>query len=323
MTQEVWGTFSVRDHCAPNAFVADVLIYDRLVLPVPADDRERARWRRPNANDPRETWDPDRLQALIEILGSQRRPRRDDAKLVWEVDWDRDKWIYERSRLEAAGVVSDDAFWTTRRIIAMDDAVPGVVEAVAAYPSAAACVQDRELQQVNVSPNPPGTIGAVIARPLLLPDPGKETKLHPLRQAIELALDDDFRAARGAYYDWVREFFAPLQGRDGTRPVDAASLELAREKLNDLLAKERAVVKKHGSAKRWRRVTEAFTIIGLGAAGVGAVLAGGNPPGLVEASAGILGWVTGRLAPPPSDRPPLTGASMFATSERRLDWLKQ
>jgi hypothetical protein len=59
------------------------------------------------------------------------------------------------------------------------------------------------------------------------------------------------------------------------QPVDAASLELARENLNDLLAKERAVVKKHRTAKRWRMVTEAFTIIGLGTGEVGAVLAGG------------------------------------------------
>jgi hypothetical protein len=146
------GHISVKDHCAPSAFVADVLIYDRLVLPVPADDSECSRWRHPNPGDSEETWDPDRLQALIEILGSQRRPSRDGAKLVWEVDWDQDKWTYEQSRLEAADVVSEDAFWTTRRILSMDEAVPAVVEAVAAYPSAAECVDLLEERDGVVDP---------------------------------------------------------------------------------------------------------------------------------------------------------------------------
>jgi hypothetical protein len=42
MTIELWGTFSVRDHLVSRAFVADVLLYDQLVIPtMPENDDER------------------------------------------------------------------------------------------------------------------------------------------------------------------------------------------------------------------------------------------------------------------------------------------
>lgn len=44
MPRELWGTFSVADHLRERAFVAEILLYDRLVIPVPPDDEERGRW---------------------------------------------------------------------------------------------------------------------------------------------------------------------------------------------------------------------------------------------------------------------------------------
>jgi hypothetical protein len=42
---ETWGTFSVTDHLGRRAFVADVILYDRLVIPVPdAEERRLAGW---------------------------------------------------------------------------------------------------------------------------------------------------------------------------------------------------------------------------------------------------------------------------------------
>ncbi len=41
----LWGTFSVVDHLRRRPFVADVLLYDRLVVPVPDGDEEVKRWR--------------------------------------------------------------------------------------------------------------------------------------------------------------------------------------------------------------------------------------------------------------------------------------
>ena len=61
MSKQVWGTFSVKDHCDPNAFVAEVMLYDRLVIPVPPDAEERERWEKSG-------WQPDRLVLQREIV---------------------------------------------------------------------------------------------------------------------------------------------------------------------------------------------------------------------------------------------------------------
>jgi hypothetical protein len=70
VSREVWGTFSVKDHCKQRAFVAEVLLYDRLVIPYPPNEQERARWAS-------QGWDPQKLDGVLKIL--------DDR-------WDRDNW---------------------------------------------------------------------------------------------------------------------------------------------------------------------------------------------------------------------------------------
>ncbi len=72
MSKQVWGTFSVKDHCDPSAFVAEVMLYDRLVIPRPPDERERSRWSEVG-------WHPDRLDVLLQILGER----------AYVVDWNR------------------------------------------------------------------------------------------------------------------------------------------------------------------------------------------------------------------------------------------
>ena len=37
MSRETWATFSVKDHCSEYAFVREVMLYDRLVIPIPPD----------------------------------------------------------------------------------------------------------------------------------------------------------------------------------------------------------------------------------------------------------------------------------------------
>jgi hypothetical protein len=62
MSREVWGTFSVRDHLVEHAFVADVLLYDRLLIPT-----------KPEKEDPNEwpaTWDLARLNRVLGVLGN-------------------------------------------------------------------------------------------------------------------------------------------------------------------------------------------------------------------------------------------------------------
>lgn len=67
---ETWGAYSVRDHTFEHPFAADVMLYDRLVVPVPpaAGSPEHAlEWERWS----REGWQPDLQERLLEILGER------------------------------------------------------------------------------------------------------------------------------------------------------------------------------------------------------------------------------------------------------------
>ena len=68
---EVWATYSVKDHCEPRAFIADVMLYDRLVLPVPSNEEVEGKpeWVRWEEAD----WQPYQQQKLIKMLAACRR----------------------------------------------------------------------------------------------------------------------------------------------------------------------------------------------------------------------------------------------------------
>jgi hypothetical protein len=59
--REVWGAFAVNDHLRKRAFVADVLLYDRLLVPVPFTAKARAEWRDNG-------WAPDALDRRLDVI---------------------------------------------------------------------------------------------------------------------------------------------------------------------------------------------------------------------------------------------------------------
>ena len=80
MPFETWGTFSVTDHLGPRAFVADVILYDRLVIPVP-DAQERERWSDLGRQ-------PDILERKLAILNEPaRRSGCPERSLVQPLAW--------------------------------------------------------------------------------------------------------------------------------------------------------------------------------------------------------------------------------------------
>jgi hypothetical protein len=142
---EVWGTFAVNDHLEPGAFLREVLLFDRLVVPVPSSDQERLRWFAPNPVDPSESWDPDRLDELLSVLGTQHEAGYNGSQLVRTSPWDLDRWQSSKAKREVAEAISvDTAFGATRLVLTQDEALPAIVEAVAAYPSALACRTDLD-----------------------------------------------------------------------------------------------------------------------------------------------------------------------------------
>ena len=115
MPRETWGTYAVGDHVAPRPYVGDVMLFDRLVVPVPPppdditgewneamwrehgwypdhDRLERSRWEQRGCS-------PDRLDAVIDILGEER---------VRLVEWNHRRRASWRSRWEAGKEVGRD-----------------------------------------------------------------------------------------------------------------------------------------------------------------------------------------------------------------------
>jgi hypothetical protein len=107
---QVWGTCAVNDHHRPGAFVREILLFDRIVVPYPDTEDERQRWHDANPVDPLETWAPERLDELLDVLGTQKKPGREGARLAWTAPWSHKRWVEERTRREVADIVAVDAY---------------------------------------------------------------------------------------------------------------------------------------------------------------------------------------------------------------------
>ncbi|HEX7090579.1 MAG TPA: hypothetical protein VF192_10635 [Longimicrobiales bacterium] len=250
MARQVWGTFSVRDHTRPGAFVTDVLLYDRLVVPVPPDEAERARWER-------EGWQPDRLDALLEILGDR----------AVRVPWTQDRRNTWRTRFEASTVVAretpDYAFATSRTVLT--EGLPSHVTGVQAVPSFSSLEEAETELGLRAAPGdaqplPGGAAVSVLAHEFLVPDDPADRNDDCLRAAVDIASDVAYRRKRAAFWRWLREYF------DDRNMCHPAAIRDAVEEMEALLEEQRALVRK----ARIRTIAKYAFAIGGGLAGFGA-----------------------------------------------------
>jgi hypothetical protein len=334
----VWGTFSVADHLNPEAFLREVLVFDRLVVPYPdpATPGERQRWCRPDPKHPSVTWSPGRLDQILAVLGTETEPGYNGAQVVQRSMWSPFTWEVIKSNADIAMQANGDPYYATAlgigAGIAKPDELPNIVEAVAAYRSEQAWRKDTQ-------PAPTPDIAATSAsgqkhlpvmealiqlpRPLMLPRPGGD-EMEMLRAAVDLSLSEDFRNARHAYFTWFRDFIAPLRSGDLDRiraGLDPASIREAQKRLRELWAHEVAAAKAVDKKKWGSRVEfgclTAGTLGGIGLA-VGAAL---PVIGVPVAILSFAGWAARRFTDPPPPRS-LGGASMFVDAQRHLDWLQ-
>jgi hypothetical protein len=196
LSRQRWGTFSVRDHVDPHPFAADVLLYDRLILPVPGDSQERTRWADAG-------WQPDRLDKLLEVL----RTSGDEQKRhAITVTWNQNTRDLFNQRVLTASVVSGEAnklHWT-RQLLAGElrpEAPVGVipVSVVATYPSVDAAEQDWV---ENPADQPRAVLTAALAHSFLVPAPRGRGDLELLRDAVALADEEDFQQKRARMHAW-------------------------------------------------------------------------------------------------------------------------
>lgn len=273
MNRERWGTFSVKDHQRPRAFVAEVMLYDRLVIPYPPTPEERARW---NA----QKWNPGLLDAKLEILGEE---------MAIRVPWN--EWAEQRykTRMAAAkdanfdgkNVVEEqgkvDAFHMTRKILAQDclPILPkGVTKvwALAAYPSLHSYHDDAGLETDEARRQ---RLAMVLTYQFLVPEDAGKSDEELLRKAVELARRDDFKEKRAKLHRWQEDII------EQEIPPDKAV-----EEMEDYLKQYHKVVEQATKEVYWKFAFMAVPMgISIATAGLGAPLVIAGATGLISIAA--------------------------------------
>lgn len=212
---ELWGTFAVADHRRPQAFVADALLYDRLVIPVPRTGYRAAEWAGP--------WRADLLVPLLDTLGdlavpmpwgsedwqdglrrhAQTRAVAEDMERLRAVDPDAPHFHVTRAVLaDFANAEADSALFARLKALAKR---PGSrVEAVTAYASAADLRAGTGLSAVAAA-SPAAAIRPAAVLNWTVHVPAGETDADLLRRAVTLAGRADFLEHRRAFNDHLRD----------------------------------------------------------------------------------------------------------------------
>ena len=311
MGREVWGTYSVRDHLREHPWAADVLLYDRLVIPVPPDPDDPddpGEWARWEAN----AWQPERQRELLTVLGERAYP------VPWR-PYLRDQWstLHADARTGLAQGIGTEG----RRPTAANPYVATAmllgrglprrvtaVTAVATYRSLAEMETAVALRKLAPDdPLPAGQLTVVIGREFLAPDPGEFSDDRDLLKAALDLEDDDVRRRRAAYWRWQREFM-----RDGMF-VTQDSIADAAEEMQDLIADEQRAVRQ----SRKRLVTLfAITTATAAATLLSAPL---NPVTLAAAFLSVGGFAASEAfdAMDPGQPSP---AGLLITARKELGW---
>jgi hypothetical protein len=227
MSREVWGTFAVNDHCVPRAFVADVMLYDRLVIPVPpkeSSDDDKKLWAK---------WDVERQKDLLEVLGDRAR----------KVEWNQQRRQAWKTRFQAAqaaaGQTAPGAFRMTRTELTKDlPPTVTAVESVSAYKSYDDIKEGLKIRDTEEGVQlQPGAVTAVLGREFLVMDEPKLTDKQALKEAVALSSDSTYRRKRADYWRWQREFL------NYEIFAHESALKVAAEEMQTLIQEQNRAVK--------------------------------------------------------------------------------
>jgi hypothetical protein len=289
--RERWGTLSVRDHLDTRGLVGDLVLYDRLVFPVPPDEDERVRWGR-------QGWKPDLLGVRLRQLGPD---------LAVEAPWNEELRGEWRRTYEHVKQVGADAFQTTRMVLSMRRPLNlphGVthVTSVAAYHSESELRRDFVVGDREEARGA-GELGLLLANRLVVPKIRNADEA--LLVVVGLARDEDFRRRRRAYYEW-QERTIDTMAKEGMAPENAA------EEMAQLVDEYNACVR---AAARKTTYKLAFTLAGTGLSLAAAPFA---PLALAGAFVGLVRFATLDLRPvvEPGEAAP---AAMFHDVRRALN----
>jgi len=232
-SNEIWGTFSVRDHQKERAFVAEVLLFDKLVIPVPPkDEPEQLEWWN--------SFDPERQKRMVGILGK--------AGLVKPVEWKqwrRDHWQqqWKESRAEFAEQTRKDLAFEMTAMMLMEDEVPAHATgkiAASTYTSLQELEDELEIEPVEKRPEPlPGhLVSAIVGRKLLIPEAQGHNDFELLEEAVAVAGRDDYREARRDLHKRLRRFV------DEDDKTDLESIRAAVTDMDRIITEMRMIRRK-------------------------------------------------------------------------------
>ena len=238
MTVELWGTFSVKDHLVNRAFVADVLLYDQLVIPTKPknepDDEWPITWNLAKQNNFLQNlgdlaiaipWDKDRRDKWQKRYDDPRIEERREARanvtslVAGDVAISRDPQYkdlpYRITRELLQDFVNDDEDDKLFKKLKVTKRVrPGsVLEAVAAYPNFDAFNVDvphantTEFTKDSECLSPTNVFGWRF----FIPDSTETSEYEDFKlldAAMKLARKDEFVEMRGEFYKWWSDFAA-------------------------------------------------------------------------------------------------------------------
>jgi hypothetical protein len=176
----------------PARLAPEVLLYDKLVIPVPATDKDRKRWED-------EGWRPGDQEEYIKMLGS----------LALQKKWgDRDQalWAEEYAKLkeDATDIVNEaksHAYGLTRRVLAQQEyPLPLGVEGIDVV---TACQSENDfLTKFGLADasNSSADLGLKLGQKIAVPFLEYEPK-SALERSVTLALDPTFCQKRTTVYD--------------------------------------------------------------------------------------------------------------------------
>jgi hypothetical protein len=306
MALEIWGTFSVADHLSPQAFVADVLLYDRLVLPVP-DAKERERWIRIGRQ-------PDVLDRKLAILEEPSRRNHSRPSLVERVNWTEGFRSYLDREYDDERTAAREGMLRMEEGEALDRAMvahwkragdPGTPEIVPAYTSYEAMEADWQpvpfpAQRVT---RPDDRLVGVIGWEFFIPADPALNDDDLLAEAVRLTQSKQFRTKRSDFHRWRREVT-----RQGASP------QQFRRELDSLLARYQEETAKVAVRTA---VMNAFVILGASASLVAALAV---PPAALAAPVLTLARVgVEKVWRTPYD-PETRAVAMFRDARKHFRW---
>lgn len=310
---QLWATFSVRDHCRPGAFIAEALLYDHLLIPVAPRkqdglsaaqaDLEWQRW-------VNEGWQPARLNQMVAILG----------KRATAVPWTEElqgRWQLHMEQPSTLGLVDEVAHARRNGFVGtgtvLRDFAPQLAETVVAvsqYRSleelqSAVPVKRRPTQAAP--PLPGQTLLAILGHELLVPEDPDGDDFEFLSQAVAIGGDSKYREKRQRLYLWQQQFVS------SANLTDTLSILTAVEQMRDLMSDLNAAT---GKQRIWKGFKTIFSFLKAG----GNVAAFVEPFGAKVAGAvvSVGDFALDRLAPHSSEDAALPVASLLLDAQKKL-----